>query len=186
MKCIVGDDAVCDFALFERADFSGATVKGVTFYRPVLRGCRFAATLSDVQFDGREGLHPGPEVRPELVDVDFSGARFVDVDFDTIAIARATWPDRHRYVVLRGDVSGFFGRAGQMLDRIPATDRVLIDEYVERGAGQVAPGQREWIVQTDLFADPAEHAFEQQAEEQLVRLASDAGADVTAEVHQAG
>lgn len=176
-------DAVCDFALVEDGDFSGATIKGVTFYRPVLRDCRFAATLSDVQFDGRDGVHPGPEVRPELVDVDFSGAHFVDVDFDTIAIVRPTWPAGHRYVLLRGDVDGFFRQAARMLDRIPATDRVLIDEYVERGAGQAAPGQREWIVQTDLFTDPAEHAFEQQAEEQLVRLASAAGMDVTADVH---
>lgn len=175
---------VCEFALFEDCALTFSAVSGVTFYRPVIRRSGIAGALSDVQFDGRDGLHPGPEVRPELADVDFRAARFVDVGFDTISLRGVSWPTAHRYVLLRGDVAGFFRRALGMLESIPAAERVVIDEYVERGAGQVPAGQSEWMIQTDVFAgEAAEHDFELQGERQLLQLVSASEADVTAEVH---
>ncbi len=180
-------DAPCDHALFERCDFTGATLRGLDVALSMLRDCALGATLADVLFNGTEGVCEGPECEVGLERADFTDARFDDVDFRAIRITEPRWPTRQRYVLLRGDVAGFFHRAAALIETIPAHERVLIDEYVTRNL-DVVPGQREWIVLTDMLRRPSEHAYEVVAEQQLLELADQAaasGVDIVATVHAA-
>jgi uncharacterized protein YjbI with pentapeptide repeats len=97
--------AVLTSSLFEDCKFDRTKLDGVSFDQCALRRCRFQGTLRRVTFDGR----PLPDRAPPqpLQDVDFSDARFEDVEFRGLRIDHVTLPDDPDLYVVRNfrDVS---------------------------------------------------------------------------------
>lgn len=76
-------------AIFEDCDFSGARLAKVRFGQCAITRCRFASTLTEVVFDGRQ-LEGRPAPAP--LEADFTGAVFDQVEFMGLDLSRVTLP----------------------------------------------------------------------------------------------
>jgi uncharacterized protein YjbI with pentapeptide repeats len=79
-------------AVFEDCDFSAARINGVTFSQCAFTRCRFAGSMKNVLFDGRN-LPPDKPAPPPMREVDFAAAIFHDVDFRGFDLEDVTLPD---------------------------------------------------------------------------------------------
>lgn len=76
-------------AVFEDCDFSGAQLAKVRFEQCAITRCCLASVLTEVVFDGRQ-LEGRPA--PALLEADFTGAVFDQVEFMGLDLSRVTLP----------------------------------------------------------------------------------------------
>jgi Pentapeptide repeats (8 copies) len=117
-------------AVFEDCDFTEAKLRKLVFEQCAFRRCRFAGPLREVVFDGREVT--GRATPEPLVELDFTGSTFDEVEFRGYRLDQVALPDDPSLKC----VTNYRSVVEQALARLDGDDsrpaRMLVGEFQNR------------------------------------------------------
>ena len=129
----------CDSALFVDCDFSNAKISHVDFGSTGFVRCRFAGELRKVIF-WDHGFETGKLEPNTMEDVDFSKARFREVEFRRLDLDRVLLPTSGDHVVIRS-YRCVLEKALQVLAKDDHPSAPVLEAYLEVCARWVGPQQ---------------------------------------------